>query len=251
MAQRAAIVTGASSGIGLAVAQMLGEEGHALTIAARRPEKLEAAHAELEGAGLEVQAISGNLGDEDVIKRVVAAHRERFGRLDVLMNNAGVGAGEPIGSLTTKLLDIQLATNLRSLPLFYRECLPMLEAAGAEHRNALVVNTASVSGKHGEAWISVYSATKHGVVGFTEAMNVELKDRGIKSTALCPAWVDTPMTDFIKSEVPADTMIQTEDIVESVRFLLRLSPGCLVPEIVFTRPGGLVAGLDTPEPPAT
>jgi NAD(P)-dependent dehydrogenase (short-subunit alcohol dehydrogenase family) len=251
MAQRAAIVTGASSGIGLAVARMLGEEGHALTIAARRPEKLEAAHAELEGAGLEVQAISGNLGDEDVIKRVVAAHRERFGRLDVLMNNAGVGAGEPIGSLTTKLLDIQLATNLRSLPLFYRECLPMLEAAGAEHRNALVVNTASVSGKHGEAWISVYSATKHGVVGFTEAMNVELKDRGIKSTALCPAWVDTPMTDFIKSEVPADTMIQTEDIVESVRFLLRLSPGCLVPEIVFTRPGGLVAGLDTPEPPAT
>jgi NAD(P)-dependent dehydrogenase (short-subunit alcohol dehydrogenase family) len=238
MARRAAIVTGASSGIGLAIAHLLGQEGHALTIAARRPEKLEAARAELEAAGHDVVAVAANLGDEAAIRGVVAAHRERHDRLDVLVNNAGVGMGEPVGDITTKKLDLQLATNLRALPIFYRECVELLGVAGAEHGNALVVNTASVAGKHGEPWLSVYSATKAGVIAFTQAMNAELNAQGIKSTALCPAFVDTPMTDFMKDRLPAEKMIQVSDIVESVRFLLRLTPGCVVPEIVFTGPGG-------------
>ena len=235
---RAAIVTGASSGIGLGLAHLLGQEGHALTIAARRPEKLEDARAELAEAGHDVVAVAADLGDEDGIRSVVAAHRERHDRLDVLVNNAGVGFGQPVAEIATRKLDIQLATNLRSLPIFYRECLDLLSVAGADHGNALVVNTASIAGKHGERWLSVYSATKAGVIAFTQAMNAELGDRGIKSTALCPAFVDTPMTDFIKDRLPADAMIQVSDVVESVRFLLRLTPGCLVPEIVFTGPGG-------------
>ncbi|MEA2179257.1 MAG: hypothetical protein QOG77_2554 [Solirubrobacteraceae bacterium] len=238
MAQRAAIVTGASSGIGLALAHLLGQEGHALTIAARRPEKLDAARTELEEAGHDVVAVAANLGDEGSIRTVVDAHRQRHDRLDVLINNAGVGMGQPIAELSTKKLDVQLATNLRSLPLFYRECLELLEVAGAEHGNALVVNTASVAGKHGEPWLSVYSATKAGVIAFTQSMNAELNEKGIKSTALCPAFVDTPMSDFMKDRLPAEAMIQVSDIAESVRFLLRLTRGCVVPEIVFTGPGG-------------
>jgi NAD(P)-dependent dehydrogenase (short-subunit alcohol dehydrogenase family) len=155
----------------------------------------------------------------------------------VLVNNAGVGIGATLGELQTKHIDMQLAINLRSIMLFYRECLPMLKEAGAEHRNALVVNTSSISGKRGEGWLSVYSATKHGVVGWTQAMNKELGGEGIKSTALCPAFVDTPMTDFVKEHVPADEMIRPEDISESVRYLLRVSPACVVPEIMFVRPG--------------
>jgi NAD(P)-dependent dehydrogenase (short-subunit alcohol dehydrogenase family) len=238
MADRAAIVTGASSGIGLAVARMLAEEGHAVTLAARRPAKLRAAYERLRADGLEVQQVAANVGDEDDIKRVVAAHRDAYGRLDVLMNNAGVGIGSPIGDLDTKRMDIQLATNLRAVPLFYRECLEMLTAAGAEHANALVVNTASVAGKSGEAWLSVYSATKFGIVGFTQSMNRELAGRGIKSTALCPAFVDTAMTEFVRAKVAPADMIQTSDIVAAVRMLLALSPGCVVPEIVFQMPGG-------------
>ena len=237
MADRAAIVTGASSGIGLAVARMLGEEGYGVTMAARRPEKLQGAFEELEGAGLDVQQVAANLGDEAEIQKVVAAHRDRYGRLDVLMNNAGVGIGAPIGELSTKRMDIQLNTNLRSIPLFYRECLDMLEAAGAEHRNALVINTASIAGKQGEGWLNIYSATKFGVVGFTESMNKELHERGIKSCALCPAFVDTPMTDFVKGQVPPESMIQTSDIVAAVRMLLALTPGCVIPEILFQLPG--------------
>jgi NAD(P)-dependent dehydrogenase (short-subunit alcohol dehydrogenase family) len=238
MTDRAAMVTGASSGIGLAVARMLAEEGHAVTLVARRPDKLEAAYEALRADGLAVQRVAADVGDEDDVIRAVAAHRDAYGRLDVLMNNAGVGIGAPIAELDTRRMDIQLATNLRSIPLFYRECVAMLTAAGAEHGNALVVNTASIAGKRGQGWLSIYSATKFGVVGFTEAMNTELGGLGVKSTALCPAWVDTPMTDFVKQRVPPEAMIQTSDIVASVRMLLSLSAGCLVPEIVFRSPTG-------------
>jgi NAD(P)-dependent dehydrogenase (short-subunit alcohol dehydrogenase family) len=237
MADRAAIVTGASSGIGLAIAKMLGEEGYALTLAARRPEKLQGAADGLEAEGFQLQAIAANVSEETEIKRVVDAHREKYGRLDVLVNNAGVGIGAAVGEIETKRLDMQLDINLRSIVLFYREAVAMLEEAAAEHRSALVVNTSSISGKRGEAWLSVYSATKHGVVGWTEAMNKELGAKGIKSTALCPAFVDTPMTDFVKGHVPAEEMIRPEDIAEAVRYLLKVSPACVVPEMMFVRPG--------------
>lgn len=237
MAERATIVTGASSGIGLAVAHVLGEEGHGVTMVARRPEKLEAAVAQLQSKGLDVHGVAANVADEQEIQRAVSAHRERYGRLDVLVNNAGVGIGALLGEIQTKRVDMQLDINFRSIVLFYRECLPMLQQAAGEHRNVLVVNTSSISGKKAEGWLSVYSATKHAVVGWTEAMNKELGGQGIKSTALCPAFVDTPMTDFAKGHVKAEQMITPQDIAESVRFLLRTSPTCIVPEIMFVRPG--------------
>jgi NAD(P)-dependent dehydrogenase (short-subunit alcohol dehydrogenase family) len=236
-AERAAIVTGASSGIGLAIARVLGEEGFGVTMAARRPDKLDAAVAELAADGFDVQAVAANVSEETEIQNVVAAHREKYGRLDVLVNNAGVGVGAPVADIQTKRLDMQLDINLRSIVLFYRECVTMLKEAGAEHKNALVVNTSSISGKRGEAWLSVYSASKHGVVGWTEAMNKELGSEGIKSTALCPAFVDTPMTDFAKGQVAAEDMIRPEDIAEAVRYLLKVSPACIVPEMMFVRPG--------------
>ena len=237
MADRAAIVTGASSGIGLAIARMLGQNGYGLTVAARRPDKLEAAAQGLRDEGFTVEHVAGNLGDEDVIRQVVATHREQYGRLDVLVNNAGVGIGAAVAEIETKKLDIQLNTNLRSIVLFYRECAELLRAAGAEHRNALVVNTASIAGKHGQAWLSVYAATKFAVVGFTQSMNRELATEGIKSTALCPGFVDTPMTDFVKGQVDAEAMIRPEDIAIAVKALLEMSPACIVPEIQFVRPG--------------
>ena len=234
---RAALVTGASSGIGLAIARVLGEEGYALTVAARRPEKLTEAADGLRDAGFEVEEVAGNMVDEEDVQRVVAAHRDRWGRLDVLVNNAGVGIGSAVADMVTKRIDMQLDVNLRAIILFYRECAELLRAAGAEHRNALVVNTSSISGKSGQAWLSVYSATKAAVIGWTQAMNKELNGDGIKSVALCPGFVDTAMTEFVAEHVGRENMIRPEDISESVRFLLRTSPNCVVPEIVFQRPG--------------
>jgi NAD(P)-dependent dehydrogenase (short-subunit alcohol dehydrogenase family) len=237
MPDRAAIVTGGSRGIGLAIARALGEDGYAVTVAARKPESLRQAAEGLRDKGLEVEQVAANLVDEEGIRSVVARHRERFGRLDVLVNNAGVGIGAAVAEQQAKYVDLQMDVNLRAMILFYRECVEMLRAAGAEHRSALVVNLSSISGKSGQPWLSVYSATKAAVVAFTQAMNKELNSDGVKSVAFCPGFVDTDMTDFIKGSVDAAEMVRPEDIAEGVRFILRLSPACVVPEIVFQRPG--------------
>ncbi len=241
MADRAALVSGGSSGIGLAIARALGEDGYGVTISARRSEKLEAAAEGLRAEGIDVNHVAANMANEDEVKAIVASHGERFGRLDVLANNAGVGIGQPMGDIQTKHLDMQIGVNLRSVIIATRECVAMLMEAGAEHGKALIVNTASIAGKSGQGWLSVYSATKGGVVSFSQATQKELEGKGIQVTALCPGFVDTPMTEFAKGSVEADAMIRPDDIAESVRFLLRTSPACLVPEIVFTRPG---EGLD-------
>src|SRR5215217_4471669 len=237
MPDRAALITGASSGIGLAIADLLGQEGYALTVAARRPDKLAAAAEQLRGKGYELEEVAANLTAEEDIQRVVAAHRERFGRLDVLVNSAGVGVGAPLADHQTKRVDMQLDLNLRAIILFYRECAELLRAAGAEHKNALVVNTASIAGKSGQPWLSVYSATKAAVVAYTTAMNKELNGAGVKSVAFCPGFVDTDMSDFVKESIPAEDMLRTTDIAEALRFLLRVSANCVIPEIVFQRPG--------------
>ncbi len=237
MPNRAAIVTGGSRGIGRAIAETLAGEGYDLTITARKPETIAEAAEALRAHGTQVEYVAANLASEEAVHEVVAQHREKFGRLDVLVNNAGIGIGAAAGEHQTKHIDLQLGVNLRSIILFYRECVEMLTQAGTEHRGALVVNMSSIAGKAPAAWLSVYSATKAAVVAYTQAMNKELNGDGIKSVAFCPGFVDTDMTDFVKGQVPAEEMLRTTDIAEAVRFLLRVSPACVVPEIVFGRPG--------------
>jgi NAD(P)-dependent dehydrogenase (short-subunit alcohol dehydrogenase family) len=237
MPDRAALVTGASRGIGRALAEALGEEGYTLTITARRPDGVAKAAAELSERGYEVESMAANVADEDDLKRVVALHRERFGRLDVLVNNAGIGIGAGAAEHQTKHIDLQLAVNVRATIILYRECADLLRAAGHEHRNALVVNLASIAGKSPQPWLSVYSASKAAIVAYTQAMNKELNPDGIKSVAFCPGFVDTDMTDFVKGSVLPEQMLKTSDIAEALRFVLRVSPACVVPEIVFQRPG--------------
>jgi short-subunit dehydrogenase len=236
MADRAALVTGASRGIGLALAEALGEAGFGLTLTARKPDTLEQAAQDLSGKGYEVEFRAANMADEEAIRAVVERHRERYGRLDVLVNNAGVGIGAAAAEHQSKHIDLQLDVNLRAIILFYRECLDMLRAAGAEHRQALVVNLASIAGKSPSPWLSVYSATKAAVVAYTQAMNKELGADGIKSTAFCPGFVDTDMTEFVRGTVSQEEMLKTSDIAEALRFLLRVSPACVIPEVIFQRP---------------
>lgn len=243
MAGRAALITGASGGIGLAIARVLGEEGYGLTLSARRPDKLEQEVQGLRDAGFEVLTVPANMAEEDDVLALFAAHKERYGRLDALVNNAGVGIGATLEQIEAKFVDMQLAVNLRALILGTREGLPLLREAGAEHGKALILNTASIAGKGGQPFLSVYGATKAAVINFTEATARETTGAGIQCTALAPGFVDTAMTDFVKGEVPAEKMIQPADIGAAVRFLLATSPNCLIPEIVFNRAG---EGPDTP-----
>lgn len=241
MGDRAALITGGSSGIGLAIARALAEDGYGVTVSSRRAEKLEAAADELRGGGHDVLAVPANMTEEEDLTKLIEAHRERYGRCDVLINNAGVGIGQAMDQLQTKHVDMQLGVNLRAVMLMTRGCLPMLREAGGEHGKALIVNTASVAGKSGQAWLSVYSATKAAVIGFSQATQREVGADGIQVTALAPGFVDTPMTEFARQMVEPEKMIRPEDIAESVRFLLRTSRNCVVPEIVFLRPEELAA----------
>jgi NAD(P)-dependent dehydrogenase (short-subunit alcohol dehydrogenase family) len=232
-----AIVTGASSGIGLAIARTLAEEGYSLTLAARRPEPLRQAVDQLRKDGAAVEGMITNVAEETDIQALVAHHRQQHRSLDVLVNNAGIGITGGIAEYRTSHMDLQYRVDLRSIAIFYREALALLIAGAQCNGRALVVNTSSITGKYGEPELAFYSAVKHGVVGFTQAMNAELHDRGIRSCVLCPGYVDTPLSDYVKGSIPAERMITAQDLGEAVRFLTRLSHFCVVPEILFQRPG--------------
>lgn len=227
---KSALVTGGSSGIGLAIARMLREEGYELTLAARTPEKVEAA-----AAGLGAQAIAANFADEDAAVRVVAGHVERFGGLDVLVNSAGLGIGGTVESLVTKHVDLQLGVNLRGLLLVTREAIPHLKRS-----RGWVVNLASIAGTEPTPGLTVYGATKAAVIALTRSMNAELDGDGVRAIAICPGFVDTPMAEW--SGIDPGDMIRPEDCAEVVRMCLRLSPAARIPQVVLERVGA-VAGV--------
>jgi NAD(P)-dependent dehydrogenase (short-subunit alcohol dehydrogenase family) len=236
-AGRAALVLGGSGGIGLAVAELLREEGYALTLQGRRDERVASA---AERVGGEALAFPCDLRDEDAIRALVAAHAERHGRLDALVNSAGVGIGQPLEEVAGRYLDRQLDLNVRAMVLATSECVPLLRAAGEEHGKAVIVNVASWAGLHGQAWLSVYSATKAAVIRFSDASQRELAGAGVQVTALCPATVDTEMTRYAHNRIRPEEMLSPRDVAEAVRLLLRTSPQCVIPEIVLGRRGDLV-----------
>jgi NAD(P)-dependent dehydrogenase (short-subunit alcohol dehydrogenase family) len=143
---------------------MLRDEGYELTLASRRPERIEAAAAEL-GA----EAVPANLASEDDCVRVVEAHRERFGGLDVLVNSAGLGIAGTVESLQAKHVDLQLGVNLRGLLLVTREAIPLLK-----ERRGWIFNLASIAGTAPTPGLTVYGATKAAVIALTRSQNLEL-----------------------------------------------------------------------------
>jgi NAD(P)-dependent dehydrogenase (short-subunit alcohol dehydrogenase family) len=220
-----ALVTGGSSGIGLAIARMLREEGYELTLASRTAEKIEAAAAEL-GA----HAIAADLSKEEDCARVVSQHRDRFGGMDVLVNSAGIGIGGTVESLQTKHLDLQLSINLRGLLLVSRDAIPLLKES-----KGWIVNLASIAGTTPTPGLTVYGATKAAVIALTRSQNAELDADGVRAIAICPGFVDTPMAEW--SGIAPEKMIQPQDCAEVVRMCLRLSPQARIPQVVVERVG--------------
>jgi NAD(P)-dependent dehydrogenase (short-subunit alcohol dehydrogenase family) len=222
---RSALITGGSSGIGLAIARMLRDEGFELTLASRTKEKIEAAAAEI-GA----HAVAADVGQEEDCIRVVAEHKDRFGGMDMLVNSAGIGIAGTVESLQTKHVDLQLGINLRGLLLVTREAIPLLKET-----KGWVINLASIAGTTPTPGLTVYGATKAAVIALTRSMNAELDSDGVRAIALCPGFVDTPMAQW--SGLAGNEMIQPEDCAEVVRMCLRLSPRARVPQLVIERVG--------------
>jgi NAD(P)-dependent dehydrogenase (short-subunit alcohol dehydrogenase family) len=220
-----ALVTGGSSGIGLAIARMLRTEGYDLTLASRTRSKLEAAADELGAA-----AVVANVGAEEDCIRVVAEHRERFGGMDVLVNSAGLGVAGTVESLQARHLDLQLGVNLRGLLLVTRESIPLLK-----ERRGWIFNLASIAGTTATPGLTVYGATKAAVIALTRSQNLELEDAGVRATAICPGFVDTAMADW--AGLAPHEMIRPEDCAEIVRMCLRLSPRARIPQVIVERAG--------------
>ena len=204
---------------------MLRDEGFELTLASRRPERVEEAAAEL-GAF----AVAANVAEAEDCERVVAEHRERFGRLDVLVNSAGVGIGGRIEDLPLKSLDLQLDVNLRGLFLVTQAAIPLLRES-----KGWIVNLASIAGTVPTPGLATYGATKSAVIALTRSLNAELDADGVRAIALCPGFVDTPMAQW--SGLAQDEMIRPEDCAEVVRMCTRLSPTARVPQVVMERMG--------------
>jgi NADP-dependent 3-hydroxy acid dehydrogenase YdfG len=204
---------------------MLRDEGYGLTLAARTPERLAAASDELGAA-----SIVTDVRDEHDCERAVAAHVERFAGLDVLVNSAGVGVAGGIDEQDVKRIDLQLDVNLRGVILVTRAALRHLRTS-----RGLVVNLASIAGTTPVPLLPVYAATKAAVISLTRSLNEALDADGVRVHALCPGFVDTPMTSF--TGMPGDELIQPEDCAEVVRMLLRLSPRARVPQVVIERMG--------------
>jgi short-subunit dehydrogenase len=124
---------------------------------------------------------------------------------------------------------------VKGLMLAYREAISLLAKGASDHGQALVFNVASIAARRGTPMMSVYAATKAAVLNFSRSMQAELVGQGIRSTAICPAFVDTPFTDGVKDRIPAEAMIRPSDVAELTRPLLHLSAACYVPELTIDR----------------
>ena len=188
---RTALVTGATSGIGLAVATMLASRGSSVYLCARTADDVAATVKQLQDRGYDVDGTACDVRSAASVRAFVTAALERYGEVDILVNNAGRGGGGVTADLTDELWDDVLATNLTGTFLVTRD---VLSVGGMRHKSwGRVVNIASTAGKQGVVLGAPYSAAKHGVVGFTKALGNELAKTGITVNAVCPGYVETPM----------------------------------------------------------
>ncbi|MBC3842338.1 SDR family NAD(P)-dependent oxidoreductase [Streptacidiphilus sp. 4-A2] len=194
--QRVAVVTGGTSGIGLAVARLLATQGHQVFIGARSAENVAETVVQLRKEGLEADGTTLDVRSNEDAAAFVGAAVSRFGTVDVLVNNAGRSGGGVTADITDELWQDVIETNLNSVFRLTRE---VLNAGGMRHKSrGRIINIASTAGKQGVVLGAPYSASKHGVVGFTKALGNELAPTGITVNAVCPGYVETPMAQRVR-----------------------------------------------------
>ncbi|MGY4911138.1 3-oxoacyl-ACP reductase FabG [Micromonospora aurantiaca (nom. illeg.)] len=218
---RIALVTGATSGIGLAITELLARQGMRVFVCARDAARVSLTVKRLREESLEVDGQAADVTEPDQVRAFVAAAVDRFGPVDVLVNNAGRSGGGVTARITDQLWADVLATNLTSVFRMTREVLT--EGGMLARGSGRVINVASTAGKQGVVYGAPYSASKHGVVGFTKALGLELAKTGITVNAVCPGYVETPMAERIRQGY-ADFWETTTDAVRE-RFEAKIPLG--------------------------
>jgi 3-hydroxybutyrate dehydrogenase len=217
LAGRGAVVTGGGRGIGKAVARALAEAGAAVVVTARSREEIEAVAGELRADGHAAHAVACDVADPASISAMAAQAKERLDTVDVLVNNAGIALSNPVKRLPLEEWNRILAVNATGTFLCTQAFLDgMLERGWGR-----VVNVASVAALRGGRYIAAYTASKHAQVGFTRALAIEVADQGITVNAICPGYVDTPMTQYSVSRIVEKTGLSAE---EALGHILELSP---------------------------
>jgi short-subunit dehydrogenase len=189
-----AIITGASSGIGEATAKRLMRDGMCVTLAARRQAELERVAREIQAAGGQALAVPTDVRDRAAIQRMVAATLDTWGRVDVLMNNAGLGHSRRVVNLDPAELRDQVSVNLIAVIECAQAVLPVMMRQKSGH----IINVASIAGLVGLPGSSVYAATKAGVISFSDSLRREVWGQGIHVTAFCPGFVATNFSPRLK-----------------------------------------------------
>jgi ketoreductase len=227
--QRVALVTGATSGIGLAVARTLGAQGHRIHLCARTEESVTATVKQLREEGLTVDGRACDVRSADDVRAFVQSAVDTFGTVDVLVNNAGRSGGGVTADLAESLwLDV-METNLNSV---FRVTHEVLNTGGMRHKDrGRIVNIASTAGKQGVVLGAPYSASKHGVVGFTKALGNELAPTGITVNAVCPGYVETPMAQRVRQRYAAVYGTTEEAILERFQAKIPLGRYCTPDEV--------------------
>jgi len=226
---KAAIVTGGSRGIGLAIAEALVDRGAAVVVAARGPADVERAAAALGSRGHgAARGVVADVRSEADCERLIAAAVEAFGRLDILINNAGIGEFVNVEEMTTAAWRAQLATNLDGVFFCCRAAIPHLKRSGG-----WIINVASLAARNAFAGGAAYNASKFGLLGFTEALMLEVRHAGIRVSCVMPGSVATEFG----SEAPggADWKLHSEDVARAVVDLLAY-PARALPSRVELRP---------------
>jgi ketoreductase len=219
--KRVAFVTGATSGIGLAVARLLGTQDHKVFICARTGETVTSTVKELTAEGLDVDGMPCDIRSAEEIRAAVQTAVERFGEVDVLVNNAGRSGGGVTADIADDLWFDVIATNLNSVFLVTRE---VLNTGGMRNKvRGRIINIASTAGKQGVVLGAPYSASKHGVVGFTKSLGNELAKTGITVNAVCPGYVETPMAQRVRQGYAAAYGVPEAEILN--RFTAKIPLG--------------------------
>lgn len=223
-----ALVTGATEGIGRAIAFALGRDGYRVGVCARTPSRLRTLLDELAAAGITAAGHPADVGIEADVRIAVAAITEALGPVDVLVNNAGTAVLKPFAELTLDDWDTTIATNVRSLFLVTREVLPGMR----QRKHGAVVNIASLAGRNGFAGGSAYTTSKHAVLGFARSLMLEVRQENIRVITICPGSVDTALIRNQSVLSPKlDRILRPEDIADTVLSALRLPERALVSEI--------------------
>lgn len=231
--KKTAIITGASKGIGKAISLGLAAMNYQTILIGRNKNDLENVATQIvDEGGVLPKIIQLDITDAEAVKTAVQKIHLEFGRIDILVNNAGIYVDGSSDDITEMDFSKMLETNLIAQFLLLKQIVPILKA----QKSGYIFNVASRAGKVGFAGSGAYSASKFALVGLSESLYRELNPLGISVTALCPGWVDTKMAVEAGTTLTGEQMIQPEDLFLTIKWLLSLSPGACVKEVVIETP---------------